>query len=70
MNKNNHIQEDKEDKDERDGLKPQKTPPISIENERKTLITVNKLCSKALLGYKTSLKVKKKCSFIFIYSLL
>lgn len=56
-NKSNHNQDEKEDKDEREGLKPQKTPPITVENEKKMLMIVNKLVSKSLTGYKTSLKV-------------
>ena len=56
--RSNHSQEEKEEKDEGViGLKPQKTPPISVDNEKKMLAVVNKLCAKALSLYRTSLKV-------------
>ena len=56
-NKNNDGDSDREE-----SFKPQKTPPISIENEKKTLVKVQKICQKSLSEYKTTLEVKLKLS--------
>lgn len=46
-------------------MKPQKTPPISVENEKKTLNVIQKLCLKSLQNYRTKLQVKKRDFYCF-----
>lgn len=51
-------QEEDEDA-EKEEFKPQKTLPISIENEKRTLETIRTMCKKSLESYKTTLEVKE-----------
>ncbi len=52
--------EDEEADGEEKEFKPQKTFPISIENEKKTLETIRTICQKSLDAYKTTLDVKRE----------
>ena len=52
-----HESSKKTDKNNDDGYKPQKTPPLNVEVEIRVLNVVRELCEKQLAKYSDTLEV-------------